>query len=92
MGQVADLSHTISTAINQQSVMATNISGSLTQAVEGSRDISQAMVDSSSARDASKRAATIQTEAQQLFALAEHLRTLVETTKHAEQPALNNES
>ncbi len=93
MGQVADLSHTISTAINQQSVMATNISGSLTQAAEGSRDISQAMVDlSSSARDASKRAATIQTEAQQLFALAEHLRTLVETTKHAEQPALNNES
>ncbi|GAK58763.1 sensor histidine kinase [Candidatus Vecturithrix granuli] len=88
MRQVANLSHTISAAINQQSMMATTISGSLVQAAEGSRDISHAMTDlSSTARDASERATTIQAEAQKLFALAVHLRTLVDTAQHADNSA-----
>lgn len=93
MEQVTNLSNTISAAINQQSTMAAAISGSLVQAAEGSRDISQAMTDLSlTARDASERAATIQAEAQKLFALAEHLRALVDTAKHAGQLSLDKES
>lgn len=82
---VADLARAIATTINQQTTAATNISQSLGQAAEDSRDISQTMETLAvSARDASQRAGTIQLEAQKLFALAEHLQTLVESARQSQ--------
>jgi methyl-accepting chemotaxis protein len=80
--QVAVLSNTISKAIVEQTDTTNRISRTITDAAHGSEEITRTIADlATTVQDSSARAANVQKEAQELAALAEQLRHLVEIAK-----------
>ncbi|GAK57859.1 methyl-accepting chemotaxis sensory transducer [Candidatus Vecturithrix granuli] len=84
--QVAKLSNTMAAAIAEQTETTQRISGTISQAAQGSDEISHAITDiASTVKESSIRASHVQQEAEKLASLGEQLRQLVHLAKAAQQ-------